>query len=82
MITRETENTVIDWDEQNAQLAQVISSGEIYERFRNFDQEIEAETESLRKRTFIDNDNAHDRSIFAEMEDEGKRVYADELSPG
>ena len=22
------------------------------------------------------------RSIFAEMEDEGKRVYADELSPG
>ena len=59
MITRETENTVIDWDEQNAQLAQVISSGEIYERFCGFDQEIEAETESPRKRTFINNDNVH-----------------------
>jgi len=59
MTSSETENVDIDWDGQNAHLVQLISSGDIYERFRNFDQEIEAETESLRKRNFINNDDVH-----------------------
>ena len=59
MTSSETENVDIDWDGQNAHLAQMISSGMMYERFRNFDQEVEAETESLRKRTFINNDDVY-----------------------
>ena len=52
----DVQKSSINWDEQNSQLAQWVQTDDARQVFRNIDQEIQAETDSLRERTIINHE--------------------------